>query len=172
MKKNKPSLNKYQGVTKNNQIRSPKVRIVGDGESGIVDTKSAIQFAQNQGMDLIVINDKGEVPVCRVMDANKFLYEQQQKDKAQRKKQRENAVEQKEIRMSLNIGDGDIQVKCNNIRKMLEKNCKVTLTVSLKGRERGKQDLARDLLNKFADILQVELEGFSQTGNKVMAKIK
>ena len=156
----------------NNQIKSKQVRVIGDGESGVVDTQAALQFAQSQGLDLIMVSNNSDVPVCKVMEINKFLYEQKQKEKEQKKKQRENAVEQKEIRMGLNIGDGDIQVKCTNIRKMLSKGCKVTLTVTLKGRERGKQDLARQLLNRIAEILEVELEAFSSSGNKVMTKIK
>ena len=159
-------------VTINNQIKSKQVRIIGDGESGVVDTSAALQFAQSKNMDLIVVNNKSNIPVCKVMELNKYFYELKQKDKAQKKKQRENAVEQKEIRMGLNIGDGDIQVKCNSIRKMLSKGNKVTLTVTLKGRERGKQDLARQLLNRIAGELEVELEPFSSSGNKVMTKIK
>lgn len=160
--------NKYAGILYNNAIKSLEVRI--DGE--IVNTKQALYEARDQGLDLIVIAENAKPPVCRIMELNKYLYEQKQREKEAKKKQRENAVEQKEIRMGLNIDSGDIDVKCKNIRKMLEKKAKVTLTVTLKGRERGKQDLAINLLNTFAEKLEVELEGISRAGNKVSAKIK
>lgn len=163
---NRP-VNKYEGIIYNEAIRGKEVRV--DGE--VMDKQQALYEAQDQGKDLILVNAKAEPPVCRIMELNKFLYEQKQREKEAKKKQRENAVEQKEIRMGLNIDVGDIEVKCNNIRKMLEKGAKVTLTVSLKGRERNRADLAEDLLNKFAEILNVELEGFSRSGNKVSAKI-
>lgn len=159
--------NKYEGIIYNEAIRGNEVRI--DGE--IVDKKQALYEAQDKGLDLILINGKAQPPVCRIMELNKYLYEQKQREKEAKKKQRDAAVEQKEIRMGLNIDTGDIEVKCNTIRKMLEKKCKVTLTVTLRGRERGRADLAEDLLNKFAEKLGVTLEGFSRSGNRVSAKI-
>lgn len=161
------AVNKYEGIIYNEAIRGNEVRI--DGQ--IVDKKQALYEAQDQGLDLILINGKAQPPVCRIMELNKYLYEQKQREKEAKKKQREAVVETKEIRMGLNIDTGDIDVKCNNIRKMLEKKCKVTLTVTLKGRERGRADLAEDLLNKFAEKLDVTLEGFSRSGNRVSAKI-
>lgn len=159
--------NKYDGIIYNEAIRDKEVRV--DGE--VMDKQQALYEAQDQGKDLILVNAKAQPPVCRIMELNKYMYEQKQREKEAKKKQRENAVEQKEIRMGLNIDVGDIEVKCNNIRKMLEKGAKVTLTVSLKGRERGRADLAENLLNKFAEILDVKLEGFSRAGNRVSAKI-
>lgn len=159
--------NKYEGIIYNEAIKGREVRV--DGE--VMDRQQALYEAQDKGLDLILINGKAQPPVCRIMELNKYLYEQKQREKEAKKKQREAVVEQKEIRMGLNIDTGDIEVKCNNIRKMLEKKCKVTLTVTLRGRERGRADLAEDLLNKFAEKLGVTLEGFSRSGNRVSAKI-
>ena len=168
MRQNRPApKDKYAGIIRNNQIKCKEVRV--DGE--VIPTRQALYEARDQELDLIMVNEKANPPVCRIVDLNKFIYEQKQREKTAKKKQRENAVEQKEIRMSLNIDVGDIEVKCNTVRKMLEKNCKVTLTVSLKGRERQRPELARDLLQTFAQQLDVELEEFSQAGNKVSARI-
>jgi translation initiation factor IF-3 len=165
-------VDKYDGIIFNDGIRANEVRVNSEeGSLGVMPTRQAILEAQGQGLDLIMINDKATPPVCRIADLNKYLYEQKQRQKEAKKKQRENAVEQKEIRMGLNIDTGDIEVKCNKIRKMLEKNAKVTITVTLKGRERSRQDLAEQLLKTFADKLEVELEGFSRAGNRVSAKI-
>jgi len=158
---------KYEGIIYNEAIRAKEVRI--DGE--IVDFKQAMYEAQEQEKDIILINAAANPPVCRIVELNKYMYEQKQREKEAKKKQRENAVEQKEVRMGLNIDTGDIEVKCNNIRKMLAKNAKVTITVTLKGRERGRADLAEALIKQFAEKLEVELEGFSRSGNRVSAKI-
>lgn len=173
MKNNRRNkFDKYTGIIYNTAIKHPEVRVNDeDGSLGVMPIKQALYEAQDRELDLVLINENATPPVCRLVELNKFLYEKQQREKEARKKQRESVVEQKEIRMGLNIDTGDIEVKCNNIRKMLDKKCKVTLTVTLKGRERGRSDLAEALLNKFAEKLSVELEGFSRSGNRVSAKI-
>ena len=103
----------YNGIIANENIKSKDVRVNGE----IVNTRQALYEAQDQGLDLIVITENANPPVCRIMELNKYMYEQKQREKAAKKKQRESVVEQKEIRMGLNIDTGDIEVKCNNIRK-------------------------------------------------------
>ena len=160
-------------VIYNNDIRVLEVRVsYEDGSSEILSTRDALRLAENEDLDLIVISDKANPPVCRIMDIGKYLYDQKQREKEAAKKARESVIEQKEIRMGLNIDKHDIDIKVANIRKMLEKKCKVTLTVTLRGRERGKQDMARNLLLTFAEQLGVELEAFSMGGNRISAKIK
>lgn len=161
-------------VIYNGRIKYDQVRVTTENsESSIMSKKEAISLAQNEQKDLILINEKADPPVCKIMELNKFLYEQKQRKKEAAKKARESKIETKEIRMSLNIGQNDIDVKCKQITKMLEKkNCKVTITVTLKGRERGKQDLARDLLSSIAEQLEVELEPFRGSHNRISATIK
>jgi len=166
VKSNKPRL------VYNDQILSREVRVTIDGESKVLNTVQALAVAAAQGLDLIVINDSTAPPVCQIADKNKFVYEQKQKQKDIARKARASTVDHKEIRMSLNIEQNDIIVKSNKIKKMLEKKCKVTITVTLKGRERSKQHLARELIQLIADGLEIELELFTTSGNRVSAKIK
>jgi translation initiation factor IF-3 len=162
-----------QGFIINERIRHHNVRVTTpDGINRVLDVRDALYIARQNGLDLVLIQENANPPVCKIIDYNKFLYEVKQKEKEAKKKQRESIVEQKEIRMGLNIERGDIETKVTNIRKMLEKKCKVTLTVTLRGRERGKSELAVELLNKFAQLLQVELEGLANNGGRVSAKIK
>lgn len=100
------------------------------------------------------------------------MYEQKQKEKADKKRQRENIVDQKEIRMGLNIDLHDLQTKANHAKKFLEQKAKVTVTVVLKGRERGRQDMARDLLNNFAELIEVEYETINSQNNRVIGRVK
>lgn len=165
--------NNSHGFVCNERIRHHNVRVTTpDGVSRVLDTRDALYIARQNGLDLVLIQENAHPPVCKIVEMNKFLYEIKQKEKEAKKKQRESTVEQKEIRMGLNIDKGDIETKVNTIRKMLEKKCKVTITVTLRGRERGRADLAVELLNKFAEMLQVELEGISNNGGRVSAKIK
>lgn len=165
--------NNAHGFIANERIRHYSVRVTTpDGVSRVMDTRDALYTARQNGLDLVLIQENANPPICKIVDLNKFLYEVKQKEKEAKKKQRESTVEQKEVRMGLNIERGDIETKVNNIRKMLEKKCKVTITVTLRGRERGRADLAVELLNKFAELLQVELEGLSNNGGRVSAKIK
>jgi translation initiation factor IF-3 len=162
-----------EGLVYNELIRAKQVRITReDGSSEIINTSDALKEAYEINMDLLVVSDKSDPPVCKIIEVSKFLYEKKQREKEQARKARENAVEQKEIRMGLNIGQNDIDVKVKNALKMIEKNCKVTLTVTLKGRERGRQDMARKLLSSIAEQLQTEIENFSISGNRVSARLK
>ena len=164
--------NKFR-VTSNDQIRYKEVRVMArEQESVVMATKDALNSARNQGLDLILINDKANPPLCRIVEMNKYLYEQKQKEKAEKKRQRENLTDQKEIRMGLNIDVHDLQTKANHAKKFLEQKAKVTVTIVLKGRERGKQDMARDLLNSFAELLEAEYETINSQNNRVIGRVK
>ena len=164
--------NKFR-VTSNDQIRYKEVRVIArEQESVIMATKDALNSARNQGLDLILISDKANPPLCRIVEMNKYLYEQKQKEKAEKKRQRENLTDQKEIRMGLNIDVHDLQTKANHAKKFLEQKAKVTVTIVLKGRERGKQDMARDLLNSFAELLEAEYETINSQNNRVIGRVK
>lgn len=161
------------GIIFNKMIKATEVRVTYEGnDSDIMPTHQALKQAVEDGKDLILISPKANPPVCKIVDMNKYLYEKKQRDKNAAKQARASLIENKEIRMSVNIGQNDIDVKVNKITKLLEKKCKVTLTVVLKGRERGRQDLARDLLNGIAEQLEAELEPFSVNHNRVSARIK
>ena len=147
--------------------------MVGEGgEPNIVSLDEALKIARNLNLDLVEISPKAEPPVCKIIDLNKHLYSLKQKEKLAKKKQRESVVETKEVRMGLNIDTHDLETKAKAARKFLDKNNKVTVTVVLRGRERGRQDLARELLNTFASILEVEYEQISSQNNRVSGKIQ
>lgn len=172
MKKPHIPHNKFR-ITSNDQIRYKEVRVIArNEESVIMATNDALNSARTQGLDLILINEKATPPLCRIVEMNKYLYEQKQKEKAEKKRQRDNITDQKEIRMGLNIDVHDLQTKANHAKKFLEQKAKVTVTIVLKGRERGKQDMARDLLNSFAELLEAEYETINSQNNRVIGRVK
>ena len=174
MQISKRGFNKYRKpfVIANEKIRHNEVRVsFPDGNSQILSIKDAIKEAQNVGLDLVLIAEKANPPVCKITDLNKHLYSLKQKAKLAKKKQRESVIETKEIRMGLNIDTHDLETKANMARKFLDKSNKVTVTVILRGRERGRQSLARELLNTFAKTLEVEYEQISTHNNRVSGTI-
>ena len=74
--------------------------------------------------------------------------------------------------MTLNIEQHDLETKTRNARKFLEKNSTVQVTVTLKGRERGRQDAARQLLAKFAEMCGTTLETVHNSGGRISGKLK
>ena len=146
-------------VISNERIRAKEVRVnFPDGESQVLSLKDALNEAKSLYLDLVLIAEKADPPVCKIIDLNKHLYSLKQKEKLAKKKQRESVVENKEIRMGLNIDSHDLETKAKAARKFLDKNNKVTVTVVLRGRERGRRDSAKELLNTFAYLLEVEYE--------------
>jgi len=160
-------------ILANNSIQAQTLRVnMPDGESIIMSRDDAIRNANRLDLDLVMIAENAEPPVAKLTSLNKYMYDIKQKAKEAKKKQRTSFTEQKEIRMGMNIDDHDLMVKVRSARKFLDKNKSVTITIQLKGRERGKQDMARQLLSKFAELSKSTLENVSFSGNRISAKIK
>lgn len=138
----------------NKWIKSPQVRLLKeDGKSDIVDTKLAIEMAQEQGLDLITVSKDATPPVCRIYDLGKYAYEQKKHKKEQERKNRENAIVLKEIQLRPGIGDHDLVVKQRRTNEFLEEGNKVKIVVKFRGRENAHTDMGFDLLKRFMDGL-------------------
>ena len=119
-----------------------KVRLVGEESNEIVSVLEALSRAEEAGLDLVMISDKGDFPVMRVQDFKKVQYE------LKKSKKKQIVQELKEIQLKLNIADHDFQTKMNAIEKFLARGDKVKVVVRLKGRERENPERARALLEK------------------------
>lgn len=160
-------------VIANDKIRSKEVRcILPGGEPTVMNTQKALSIAYGMELDLILISPNANPPVAKVASLNKYIYDKKQKEKQQKKRQRENFKESKELRMTLNIEQHDLETKCRNARKFLDKDMIVTITIVLKGRERGKQDMARQLLAKFAELSNSTLGQVTSNNNRISAKLQ
>ena len=109
----------------NEQIRDREVRLIGaDGEQlGIVSSREAQKIADEAGLDLVKIAPNAKPPVCKVIDYGKYRYEQARKEKDAKKKQK--TIEIKEVRLSPNIDENDLNTKVNAARKFIQKGDKV-----------------------------------------------
>ncbi len=105
----------------NEEIRDKEVRLVGDdGEQlGIMSGREAQEKANEQGLDLVKISPKAKPPVCKIMDYGKFKYEQAKKEKEAKKNQK--VITVKEVRLSPNIEEHDLNIKANQAKKVSQK---------------------------------------------------
>ncbi len=140
----------------NEEIKEPEVMVIGpQGEKlGVKKIADALTLANYAGFDLVMINPNQAPPICKIMDYNKFVYENAKKEKENRKKQREANLEMKEYRLSVSIEDNDLQTKVKNAFKYLEKGHRVKGTVRFKGRELAHPHLGEEVLHKFAQALE------------------
>ena len=112
----------------NEQIRDKEVRLIGaDGQQlGIMSAREAQKHAVEAGLDLVKIAPTAKPPVCKIIDYGKYKYELARKEKEAKKKQK--TIEIKEVRLSPNIEENDLNTKVNNARKFLTKGNKVKVT--------------------------------------------
>ena len=141
----------------NEQIRCKEMMVIGpNGEQMGVKTKQdALTLAGYAGFDLVLMSDggNGNMPVCKIMDYNKFKYETKKKNKENLKKQRESNLEMKEYRLSVTIDVHDFDTRVRNSSKYLEKGHKVKVSIKFKGREMAHPELGKDVLLRFANAV-------------------
>lgn len=137
----------------NEQIRDREIRLVGEnGEQlGIMSSKEALAKAREADLDLIKIAPTAKPPVCKIVDYGKYRYEMARKEKEARKKQK--TMEVKEIRLSPNIDENDLNTKAGQARKFLSKGDKVKITLRFRGREMAHVGMSRQILDRFYEKL-------------------
>ena len=138
----------------NERIRFPKIRVIdSDGaQLGIMSPQDALPLAIEKELDLVLLSDKADPPVCRIMDYGKFKFEQEKKAREARKKQ--HTAEVKEVKMRYNIDNHDYNVRIAHAKRFLQDGDKVKATVMFRGREIQHSDLAEGLLKRMVTDLQ------------------
>jgi translation initiation factor IF-3 len=153
----------------NHMIRVPEVRLVGDNiEPGIYPTTDAAKMALDLELDLVEISPGANPPVCKIIDYNKFLYDEKKKKKEMKAKSKTSEV--KEVRFTPNTDDHDFEFKCKHAEKFLQDGNKVKAHVQFKGRAIMFKERGELLLLKFADRLKDvgALEGMPKMEGKRM----
>jgi translation initiation factor IF-3 len=146
----------------NEDIRAPKVRVIdADGtQLGIYTVRDAIKLSNERGLDLVEIAPQAQPPVCKIINFGKFRYEQQKKEKIQRKHQQTSTL--KEIRLHPNTDVHDFDFKVKHAINFLEEGNKVKVVVIFKGREMAYTEKGEELINRFIertdDTARVEAE--------------
>ncbi len=137
----------------NERIRAREVRLVGDNvEAGIYTIQQALKLAEEQGLDLIEISPTAEPPVCKILDYQKFLYQQKKRQKEQKAKATKVVV--KEIRFGPQTDDHDYNFKLKHAVGFLQEGAKVKAYVFFKGRSILFKEQGEVLLLRFANDLE------------------
>ncbi len=127
--------------------------ITSDGEqAGVLSIQEAQELADNSEMDLVEVAPEAKPPVCRIMDYGKFLFEENKKRHAAKKKQKQ--IHIKEVKFRPGTEKGDYDVKLRNLKRFLENGDKAKVTLRFRGREMAHQELGLELLKRVAADLE------------------
>ena len=142
----------------NLEIVHPTVRV---GEHGILSLKEAQQLADEQELDLVLINENTQPPVCKIMNYEKFIYQQSKTPKNK-------SLDIKEIKLGPNTSENDLSYRTKHIIEFLEKGHRIKLTMRFKGREMKHVDKGMEVILNL--ILKLESFGISESVPKLEGK--
>ncbi len=146
----------------NDEIRVPKVLLIDqNGEKqGVMPVSSALEAAEEAGLDLVEIVPNADPPVVKILDYGKYKFQEQKKKNEARKRQK--VVEIKEIKLRPQIDVHDYEVKAKAMHRFFEEGDKVKVTMRFRGREMAHPELGMRLLQQvkadFDNVAKVEHE--------------
>ena len=127
-------------------------------------------MAEQKDLDLVLVSDKADPPVCRIMDHGKYKFEQEKRAREAKKKQHQADV--KEVKMRYKIEEHDYQVRVNSAQRFLKAGDKVKATITFRGREIQHSNLAEELLKRMAkdleEVAEVQQEPKKEGRNMMM----
>lgn len=139
----------------NEEITAKKVRLVEEGGSQIVDVEIALEKANELGLDLICISEKGEIPVVKIDDYQHYCYEQKKKEKDNKKRAKMKSQEIKEMQLSDAIADHDIKIKAKKVDKFIKDGDKVKIRIRFKSKRLQLTELAKNKINILLESITV-----------------
>ncbi len=149
-KKHNNNRNRLPRVRVNEQIRVPRVLVIGpDGNNlGVMSVREAMVIAEEHGLDVVEVSPNANPPVVKIMDYGKYMYELKKKQK-----KKDKTPEMKEIELTPTIGEHDLQVKLKKAREFLEKGHKVKIEIRMRGRQMLHVDITEQLAEKVIALL-------------------
>ncbi|MCI4355420.1 MAG: translation initiation factor IF-3, partial [Thermoplasmata archaeon] len=135
----------------NDRIRAREVRLIGEDGSqlGVRPLPEALAIARERDLDLVEVAGGADPPVCRIMDFNRYVYEQQQRRKESRRKATQVVI--KEMKFRPKIDPHDYTTKMRHVERFLAEGNKVKLTIMFRGREMAHPELGLRILERVAD---------------------
>ena len=133
----------------NEEIRDKEVRLIDEegNQLGVVPVREALAMARERNLDLVKIAPQAKPPVCKILNYGKYRFEQIKREKEAKKKQK--VIDIKEVRLSPNIEEHDLQTKLKNAVKFLKNGDKVKVSVRFRGRELSRTGFGREVLDDF-----------------------
>ena len=134
----------------NEEIRDREVRLIDEnGEQlGVMPTQKALELAEERGMDLAKIQPTAKPPVCKLMDYDKYRYEQSKRERENRKNQRVVAI--KEVQLSATIEENDVLTKAKMATRFLQDGDKVKVSIRFRGRQITHSEIGMKVMQDFA----------------------
>ena len=138
-----------QDLMINEEIRDREVRVVGDdGEQlGVMPIRQALTLAEEKELDLVKIVANAQPPVCKLMDYDKYRFEQAKKQREIRKNQK--VIILKEVQLSATIEENDVLVKAKNAVRFLEEGNKVKVSIRFRGRQITHTEIGTQVMENF-----------------------
>ena len=138
----------------NERIRVSQVRVIGaDGaQLGVMTPLDALRLAREAGLDLVEVAPQTAPPVCRILDFNKFRYEERRREREARRKH--HVAKLKEVKFKPHIETHDYHVKLQMIRRFLIRGDQVKVTMVYRGRELAHTELGRRVLDRLVEDLK------------------
>lgn len=157
----------------NDEIRfNGNVRIVGEGiESEVVPMSKAREIADEMELDLVEIQGKADVPIIKICNYEKMVYEL----KKTAKKNKQQAKPLKEVQLSVNIAKHDLETKVNNAKKFIQDGCRVRVTLVMKGRELNRREENKKSILEFVVMMNdvsIPESALRDEGNKTVVILK
>lgn len=151
-----------QNFRRNRRIRVPEVRLIDENgdQAGVVQTKDALQRAQNAGLDLVEVAPTARPPVCKILDWGKFNYEQSKKNKRDKGSSKSKSG-MKELRVRPAISEHDLSYRLGDGRKFLDEGHKVLVVCLFKGRQMAHPEhgytVMKQVAQSLSDISKIEM---------------
>lgn len=138
----------------NHAIRANELRIIDENgdQAGVMTRSEALQRAELAGLDLVEVSPNANPPVARIVDWGKYNY--QKTKQLQKQKKLTKAVDLKQIRLGMRIGDNDLEIKLARARKFLEAGHKVKVMLLYRGRENAHKELGFTLFERITQKLE------------------
>lgn len=142
----------------NTEITAKEVRVT---DIGIISLKEALAQAESQELDLVLINEQAVPPVCKIMNYEKFIYEQGKKPKNK-------GLDVKEIKLGPNTSENDMEYRIKHMIDFLKKGHKVKISLQFRGRQMQHINIGQEQILKM--IVAVEDYGIAEAMPKLEGK--
>lgn len=133
----------------NHQIKASMLRLVDEEgkQIGVMKLQEALRLGREKNLDIVLITEKTDPPICKVIDYGKYLYQQKKHEKKVKGSQ------VKGVRLKFNISLHDMETKAKQAKKFLDEGDRIRIELVLRGRQKALTDFAREKMNKFTEVL-------------------
>lgn len=142
----------------NDEINRNEILLVLDDKTERLAKNEALAKASEFNLDLVCMQTKGNLAICKLMDFNKFVFEKKKKDKELAKKQAKNETKKHTVQLSPTIGDSDIRYRAKKAREWLLSKDIVNIEILFRGRMITHKNFGIDKINKFIEYLDLQVK--------------